>query len=321
MKARRSRVVTGVLAFVVTCAVPLLAQDVALKYSWKKGETLRYRVTQESNVAMSGVPGMGEMTVTTVIAQTLKMLTEDVAADGTATVKTTFEAVKLSMGTPMGSFSYDSAAPAAGQGDPMMDALAKSMGALVGESITIITTPNGGVTKISGMTQLAEKITKAVPQAGAAGMNGLDAMLSDEVMTSQFKQGFSLLPDKPVRQGANWKSEIKVANPMAPMTAATSYTLKAIEGAAGAQMARIGVATVLKPAGPATPNAALPMKMEAGDGNGEGELLFDVRNGRLQKSVLRSTQPMTMSMAGPDGNALSMQMLTKSTMTLELVEK
>ena len=82
---------------------------------WKKGETLRYRMTQESNVNMSGVPGMGEMTVTTVIGQTLKMTTEDVAADGTATVKTTFEAVKLSMGTPMGNFAYDSAAPAAAE--------------------------------------------------------------------------------------------------------------------------------------------------------------------------------------------------------------
>jgi uncharacterized protein DUF6263 len=321
MKPRRSRVVTGVVAFVVACAVPLLAQDVTLKYLWKKGETLRYRLTQENNVNMSNVPGMGDMTITTTIGQTLKLLAEDVAPDGTATVKTTFEAVKISMGTPMGNFSYDSAAPAAAQSDPMIDALAKSMGALVGESITMVTKPNGGITKVSGMTQLASKIMQAMPQAGAAGMSGLDSMLSDEAMTSQFQQGFSILPDTPVRAGANWKSEIKVSNPMAPMLASTAYTLKAVEAAGTGQMARIAVMTTLKASGPPTPNPALPMKVQVGDGTGEGELLFDVRNGRLQKSVLRSTQPMTMGMQGPDGSALSMQMLTKSTVTMELIEK
>ena len=228
MKARRSRVASAVLAFVVACAAPLIAQDVTLNTCWKKGETLRYRMTQESNVNMSGVPGMGEMTVTTVIGQTLKMTADDVAADGTATVKTTFEAVKLTMGTPMGKFTYDSAAPAA-PNDPMIDAIAKAMGALVGESITIVTTPNGGVTKVSGMTEIGEKLTKAMPQAGAAGMSGLDTLMSDDVMTSQFKQGFSLLPSGPVKTEASWQSEITIANPMAPMTATTSYTLKAVE--------------------------------------------------------------------------------------------
>jgi hypothetical protein len=320
MKSRRSRVVSAVLAFVVACATPLIAQDVALKYLWKKGETLRYRLTQESNVNMSGVPGMGEMTVTTLIGQVLKMTTEDVAADGTATVKTTFEAVKVSMGTPMGNFAYDSASPAA-PSDPMIGEIAKAMGALVGESVIIVTTPNGGVTKVSGMTQIGEKITKAMPQAGAAGMGGLDSLMSDEAMTSQFKQGFSILPSGPVKTGTSWKSEITIANPLAPMTAATSYTLKAVETAAGAQVARIAVATVLKPAGPPKPNPALPMNVQVGDGSGEGEMLFDVRLGRLQKSVLRSSQPMTMSMQGPDGSAMSMQMLTKSTVTMELIEK
>ena len=191
-------------------------------------------MTQESNVNMSGVPGMGEMTVTTVIGQTLKMTADDVAADGTATVKTTFEAVKLTMGTPMGKFTYDSAAPAA-PNDPMIDAIAKAMGALVGESITIVTTPNGGVTKVSGMTEIGEKTHES--HAASRGGGHERARHADErdVMTSQFKQGFSLLPNGPVKTGANWKSELTIANPMAPMTAATSYTLTAVEATGGAR--------------------------------------------------------------------------------------
>ena len=70
---------------------------------------LRYRVVQTTNAAMSGIPGMGEMNVTNTMTQVQQFTTTDVAADGAATLQVKFESIKMEMGTPMGTFVYDSA--------------------------------------------------------------------------------------------------------------------------------------------------------------------------------------------------------------------
>ena len=48
---------------------------------------------------------------------------------------------------------------------------------------------------------------------------------------------------------------------------------------------------------------------------------MDVRNGRMLKSTIEATQPVTMGMQGPDGAAMTMSATTKSTTTIELVQK
>ena len=63
------------------------------------------------------------------------------------------------------------------------------------------------------------------------------------------------------------------------------------------------------------------MTLTPGDGSAAGEIVMDVRNGRMTKSTIESTQPMTMSMQGPDGSAVNLSAATKSTTTIELVQK
>ena len=307
------------LAIAFVCAIPLAAQDVSLRYQWKKGDTLRYRWTAQTNVTMSGIPGLGDMTVTTTLVQVVKMAVDDVAADGTATLRATFESAKMEMGTPMGSLKYDSAAPAAPTGDPMTDTLATAMKALIGASVTLTVTPTGQVPKLQGMEELAAKLKQAIgPDAALA---GFDAIFSNEAMIASFGQNFAAVPDKPVKAGDAWKSELKLTNPMAPMVSSMTYTLKAIENTGGAQIARISTTSVIKPAGPGKPNAAMPtMKIDVGTGNGDGEVIFDARLGRLRKATFNTTTPMVMSMDAPDGSALSMQSTTKSVVTIELID-
>ena len=57
------------------------------------------------------------------------------------------------------------------------------------------------------------------------------------------------------------------------------------------------------------------------DSKSDGEILFDVTKGRVQKTTLKSQIPMTMSMQGPDGTPITIQSVAKSTVTLELLEK
>jgi hypothetical protein len=319
MIGRGRRLACFALALAFVCVQSLAAQDVSLRYQWKKGEALRYRWTAQQNVTMSGIPGLGDMTLTMSLGQVVKMAVEDVAADGTATLRATFESAKMEMATPMGTVKYDSAAPAAATGDPMTDALGKAMQALIGASVTLTVTPIGKVPTLQGMEELTAKLKQAIGEEAA--MAGLDAMFSNESMISSFGQNFVALPDKPTKAGDSWQSELKIANPMAPMVSSMTYTLKAIENTGGAQIARISTTATIKAAGAGKPNPAMPMmKVDVGTGSENGEVIFDARLGRLRKAVFNTTTPMTMSMDAPDGTAMSMQSTTKSVLTIELID-
>jgi hypothetical protein len=319
MQRGRRLAACAAVALAFVCAQPLAAQNVSLRYQWKKGDTLRYRWTSQSNVTMSGIPGLGDMTVTSSLGQVVKMAVEDVAADGAATLRATFESAKVEIATPGGPIKYDSAAPPAATGDPVIDALGKVMGALVGASVTLTVTPIGNVPKLQGMEELAARLKKAIGEEAA--MTGLDAIFSNDSMMSSFAQNFARLPDKPVKAGDAWTSELKIANPMAPMVSSMTYTLKGIETTGGAQIARMATVSTLKSDGTASPNPIMPtMKVQVGAGAGDGEVIFDARLGRLRKSVSNSTMPMSMSMDAPDGTAISLQATTKSVLTIELID-
>jgi len=61
--------------------------------------------------------------------------------------------------------------------------------------------------------------------------------------------------------------------------------------------------------------------MAVGDATGTGDVFFNAKLGRLEKSVLEATIPMTVTTAGPDGSPISLQSLAKSKTTIQLVEK
>jgi surface antigen len=263
---------------------------------------------------------MGEMTVTTTQTQMLQASATDVAADGAATVNVKFESIRMDMASAMGSFSYDSAAPPAQAADPVTSTLAAVMGAMVGESISVVLSPTGAIRSLDGGTRLMEKIRKASPDV-SAGMNmlgGFDAMMSDDAWRGTFGQSFASLPDKPVKPGDSWQSTVKVPSPMGEMIVDTTYALKGVERLDGRDVARIAFTQRTKSSGT---GAMGPMTAQLGDGTGEGEVAFDPKQGRVVRTVVRSTMPMSLSMTAPDGSSISMQAQTKNTLTMDLVER
>ena len=302
MKPIRLGVGSVLIAFVALGAgSSLLGQEGALRYRWNKGDVLRYRVVQTTNAAMSGIPGMGEMNVTNTMTQVQQFTTTDVAADGAATLQVKFESLKMEMGTPMGTFVYDSAAPAPQNPDQMVAQLAATIGTLVGESITLVMAPNGNIQKMEGMARIMEKMQKSTP---AMGMAGLESLMTDDSMKGSFGQSFAHLPGTAVKTGETWKHDLVMPNPFGTMNVATQYSLKAVESTGG------------KP-----PPMPMPMTIQFSDGTGDGEIFFDRRAGRTQRSTFNTTLPMTMNMTAPDGSTVNISALTKTTMTTELIEK
>jgi hypothetical protein len=321
---RFSSILPAALLLVLAAfAAPAYAQDVTLRYRWTKGESVTYRMTIRTNSAIGGMPGAGDMTLEQTITQVLRVTTEDVAADGVTTLRQTFESVRMEMNGPMGRMVYDSSAPDRAP-NPMAEMMGKVMGALVGESIIVVMTPEGEVRKLEGASRILEKVMKgrlADPESAAVAQ-GLKAMLSDDALKNAMAQSFSRLPAGPVKPGDTWTGQLAMGAEIIGRVAGTStFTLKAIEGPADAPVARIAVGLTLKQEVLPPPSGPASMVMKLADSKGEGEILFLVARGRIQRSTMRTDMPSTITMTGPDGSPVAMQNRTTTTMTMELVEK
>jgi len=140
-------------------------------------------------------------------------------------------------------------------------------------------------------------------------------------MRSMLEQTFSLLPDRPLSPGDTWTGKLSMGNEMiGRITGTSSFTLKGVEGQGDAAIARIGVAIALKQEA-APPVGPTGMSMKMADSKGDGEVEFAVAQGRIRRTSVRSEMPSTMSMTLPDGTSANMQNLTKTTMTMELVDR
>jgi hypothetical protein len=311
-----------ILLALLLSAAPAFAQGVTLRYRWVKGESLTYQMDLRTLSTVTGMPGISEMKLEQNMSQVLKITAEDVAPDGTATLRQTFESVKMELNGPMGRVAYDSAAPSA-IANPMVQAMRQVFAGMVGASITIVQAPDGSVRKVEGATKMLEQITKSVQDdpAAAAAAQGLKAALSDEALKTTLEQSFSKLPANPVQAGETWQSQAAMGNETLGRVAGdVRFRLRSIDGAADAAVASIGVELTLKQeiAPPPAPNG---MTVRVGEGKGVGEILFEVGKGRIRKSTMKTEQPSTMTVTGPDGTPATMQNRTTTTVTMELVQK
>ena len=324
MSSRITLVTASAVALAVLSVSTLSAvrQDVTLRYRWTKGETLRYRIVQQSTTTISGIPGMGDMAIDQSNTQVMATVAEDVTPERT-TLRQVIESMKMEMNSPMFGASFDSANPDTGA-NPMNSMLKSVLSPMIGASFTLVMAPTGEVQKVEGLSKLAEKMFQSLPQdpAMAGILDGLKANLSDEAMRSQLAQVFAQFPDRPLKSGETWTTQVSTPNPMLGVliTSATS-TLKAVEGEGSNRVAKIATSLTVKQDA-SKPAGANPMGLtvQMGDGSGDGEQVFDAGSGRLRSSVIRSTIPMSMSGAGPDGSPMSMKTSVKTTTTMELVQ-
>ncbi len=308
----------GVLAWVSTAS----AQDTTLRYRWVKGDEVRYRISQQSSMTISGLPGLGDLAVDLTIAQVMRMAVQDVAADGTATLRETFESVRMEQNSPLGKTVFDSAStekPA----DPNSATLGSVMSAMVGESITMVIGPDGTVGKVEGMSAIVDKAVKALPPGPAAAMAGeqLKGIMSDDAIRSMVGQSFGSFPDRPLKTGDTWTNESEQLNPVfGKMSAARTYTLTGVESRNGATLAHLSVRLVMKQTGPPAPGL-MGMTVKVDDSESTGEVVFDATKGRLQQASFTGETPVDLSITPPAGEAINIKGVSKNLVTTEIIDK
>ena len=273
-----------VLAAALACAVVavpsarVVRQDVTLRYKWTKGETLRYRMTQRTTSTISGLPGSeGGMTVEQTLSQVWKEAVEDVAADGTTTLRATFESITVDMSMPMGRMAYDTEHPESAS-DP--GSMLKTMFAnLIGESFTVALSPAGVVQRVDGLTRLADKMFASLPANAVPMLGGFRQAMSDDAMKQNMSQAYLTFPDRPLKAGDTWNDQVTTTNPMGPMTISSASTLKTVAGAADTQVVTVASTLTLRQDS-STPGAGpMGMTMKMGEATGDRETLFNVAVG------------------------------------------
>ena len=120
-----------------------------------------------------------------------------------------------------------------------------------------------------------------------------------------------------MKPGDTWTGQVSLGSDVVgKITGAQTFTLKGLEGDA----ATIAVALALKQES-APPIGPSGMTVKLGESKGEGEITFDVANGRIRQATMKTEMPSTMTTVAPDGRTATMKNATKTSMTMELLEK
>jgi hypothetical protein len=126
------------------------------------------------------------------------------------------------------------------------------------------------------------------------------------------------MPDTPVKIGDTWRAEQSVgADATGKVLSTSTFTLKGIDGTGAAAVARVAVTLALTQS--STPPEGASMVMKLADGKGQGELLFNVEKGRIERNGMQSDISSTATMRGPDGTS-SLRNSARTTMTMELIK-
>lgn len=316
-----SRPVVALAVALAASVTPSSAQT-TLQYRWTQGDVLLYRTVLKTTTSVSGGPG-GPVEQTLTQTQTVKLIVAAVGPDGSATLRQTIEAVSMEINGPMGKMAYDSTRPPpASDEDPRSATLAKTFGAMVGEAISVTIAPSGAVRGIAGTAKIIDKLMKGLPMDPlAAGLaQNIKSMLSDEALRTSLEQSFSRMPAQPVQVGDTWTSEQTLGvDVIGRITGTSTFTLKAIEGSGDAAVARVGVALAIRQE--TAPGTGASMTVRLGASQGEGELIFHVGKGRVERNSMRTRMPSTVTMRGREGGPATIQNNTTTSMTMERVEK
>ena len=268
------------VAFVLLCtaAVAADAQTVTLRYKWAKGESRTYRVTNQTDSTITGMPN-GTMNVSQTMTQVLKYTADEVARG-----RQRHAAPDLSVG-PDGEQRAD------GQDRRRQrrrrhlrqsDRAERAPGD-DGDDRRVGHHRDGRPTarcarstaRRASPTRSPARLPRPIRRSAAAGQ-GLRNQSERRRAQDTLEQTFP----RDVRAAGQGRRHLERASSrwaiavIGRITGRSTFTLKAIEGTPDAPLARIAVVLALKQDGVPPPSGPSGMVMTLGDAKGEGEILF-----------------------------------------------
>lgn len=275
--------------------------DEPLRWKFKVGQKLDYNMVQEMQMAASGPAIPQEMK--TSMHQEMSMTWEVLGLDdksGEAVIRQKFDRVKMKMSTPVGGFEYDSKSEEAPTG---LGAMVATMFKAMTEGDFEITITSRGEVKDVKIPEQVVTAVKNSPNAAAMG-----DVASAEGLKKMLSQGSLVLPKDPLKKGDTWSTKVEVKNPtVGKQINETTYRFEGTKEINGKQFAVIKPQVKMefeqeqaaaKEGQPQQPAAQQSMQMKIKDQKSDGEVLFDIPEGRLHSTSLKQNVTIETSVNG-----------------------
>ncbi|MBN1507323.1 MAG: hypothetical protein JW955_10780 [Sedimentisphaerales bacterium] len=246
--------IVGLLAACAALVVLSGVAGAAVRLEWRlaKGKTYYQRAVMDQQITQTVMEQEQKMEQAFGIGQKLQVL--DVDAQGNMRIQHTYLWTRVKQDNPLVQVDYDSS-----KSSPV-PAGAEGFAALVGQSYTVMLTPQGKVLDVNGVEQVSEAVLKRLPGgAGALAMNPVAMYIDKERVKQMTESNMAIYPDKPVSAGDSWSREMAVMTGWR-MIVQSKWTLQKEE----ADVATIGVASTLRcdPNGPPMEAGGLTLKAD-----------------------------------------------------------
>lgn len=201
-------------------------EETVLKFNLQNGKTYAYKMVMDLNSEAQGQKVQTAMNFDYDIA---------VAGDsaGVKTLKTTYKHMAMNMKLPTGEMTVDSDKPADKNADLQSNpsaVMGKMFAAMVGKIFVMKVDPEGKVTQISGLDEIADAMVESmnVGEDVKPRIRQMFAAQFNETNLKQtFSQAFNIFPNKPVKQGDKWEKTVNMQG-MMKAEMKTTYTVKDI---------------------------------------------------------------------------------------------
>jgi len=274
----------------------MLQAQVQLSFNPEKGVTYThlFKTEQTGKQTINGQ----EIPLNTTVDMLFAMdVTDKSAAE--ISVECTYKEFVLSMGTPMGTLTYDSKKPEKDLSEPEK-LMSQVMGSLIGRTFKMVYAPNGRVKSVSGVSEIMADVLKSADSNPAVQqMAGMFLQsYNDDAMQQMFGQTYNFYPENKVKTGDSWQGDLSFAAMGMNTDTKNTYTLKSVKDG----IALIDAVSVLS------------MKQDTGEmsGSQKGETKIDIKTGMLESSSAVQTLTGKLTVQGID---ILMDMTTKSTVT------
>ncbi|MBI2931481.1 MAG: hypothetical protein HYY16_07500 [Planctomycetes bacterium] len=253
------------MGYAATLLVILAAQqDPALSWKYRKGETLRWELSQLMAIGPEG--GMSEQNLRFVLRQVVQAVDDR----GGATLETTFEAVSFTI-AGVGDAEFDSTKDDPPPGDP----LGRSLAGLRGQRFSMKIDATGEISEVKGFEDIARKMIEPLDESSEMARTWIRQLYSDEVQRAMLQQAFVQLPPKAVTVGNDWKTTLRVDLPtIGSMVLDFTGAVQSIRENTSAREAVIDQYVTI------SQGDGEPGLIEIGEGKGSRHIVFQIDRGQ-----------------------------------------
>jgi len=328
-----ARLLLGLLVLLVSSVTPAAAGDgTLLRLHLKQGDTHRFEMSLEQQMTMN-LGAMGSQETENKMDFEYAFHVADVADDGTLTIETSYERLRVlvrAMGNEITYDTADGASQDAGNPLAMLDQL-------IDQKFSFKVSPLGRVLEVRGFETLFKEMKAGLPQQPGASnvMDLVEAGFDENALKTMIQQALVIFPEEPVGAGDDWTTDLELSNPaMGAIDAKATFDVRGSETRRERKCIELGVTMKMSFADDSPLLQQLrdsfsqqgmdaELDWELGEVESSGTMWIDSKTGLTVDSDLDQEMQATFTMttgSGADAVSFDMQMDLDQKIRVELLD-